>query len=185
MPTDEPGPSWVHQGTLRTIEDNWLFRLRVERYQSRLSGRCHDYYVVEMADAVSVIAVTPERRVLLVRQFRCGSGRDGLETPGGLLEPSEAPEVAAARELLEETGHAGGPARVVGTLWSNPALTTSCTTTVVIENVHRVAAPRPDPEEELGLEFVDIAALPGLVRRGAIDNALVVAGLMTWLADEA
>ncbi len=174
-------PSWVHEGTVRTIETNWLFQLRTERHRSRSTGIRHDYFVLEMADAVSVIAVTPDERLLMVRQFRAGSRRDSLETPGGLLDVGEDPHEAAARELLEETGHAGGPPQHVCTVWSNPSLTTSRTITVVVPGVRPVARPRPDPEEELGLEWVCIADLPGLVASGVIDNALVVAGLMTWL----
>src|SRR3954452_15595007 len=101
-------PSWTRDDaeTDRTLEENWLFRLRRERFRSRLSGKAHDYYVIHLADAVNVIALTPDRRVVLVRQFRAGSNADSLEPPGGLLEEGEDPREAGARELLEETGYA-------------------------------------------------------------------------------
>jgi len=110
-------PTWSRQPSEadRTIEENWLFRLRRERFRSRLSGAAHDYYVIHLADAVNVIAVTPDDRVILVRQFRAGSGRDSLETPGGLIDPGEDPLRAGARELREETGYAGNPPVLVGT----------------------------------------------------------------------
>src|SRR4051794_23708500 len=99
-----PGPSWIREDADdRTLEENWLFRLRRERWRSRSSGHAHDFYVIHLANAVNVIATTPDRRVVLVRQFRAGSGRDSLETPGGLLEAGENPLDAGARELLEET----------------------------------------------------------------------------------
>src|ERR1700722_17300592 len=87
-------------------EENWRFRLRHERFRSRVSGRVHDFYVMHLADAVHAIALTPDDRMVLVRQFRAGSSRDSLEAPGGLLEPGEDPREAGARELLEETGYA-------------------------------------------------------------------------------
>ena len=105
-----PDASWIREPAGdQTLEENWLFRLRRERFRSRASGRVHDYYVMHLADAVNVIALTPDRRVVLVRQFRAGSDSDSLETPGGLLEPGEDPRAAGARELLEETGYAGDP----------------------------------------------------------------------------
>ena len=70
-----PEPSWRPEPESdRTIEENWLFRLRRERHRSRKSGLAHDFYVLHLADAVSVVATTEDRRLILVRQFRAGSG---------------------------------------------------------------------------------------------------------------
>ncbi len=60
-----PGPSWLPEPESdRTIEENWLFRLRRERYRSRKSGLAHDYYVLHLADAVSVGDATADRRLV-------------------------------------------------------------------------------------------------------------------------
>ena len=178
------GPSWVRVGQGRhdvTIEENWLFRLRKERFQSRQSGKVHDYYVAHLADAVHVIALTPDDQVLLVRQFRAGSGADSLEIPGGLVDPGEDPCTAGARELLEETGHAGDPPEFLSTVWSNPSLLTSRISTIVIRNARPVAEPDPDHNEELKIERAPAREIPRLIREGRIDHALVVAGLLWWL----
>lgn len=169
----------------RTMEENWLFTLRKERFRSRTSGLTHDFYVVHLADAVHAIAVTTEGEVLFVRQFRAGSGRDSLEIPGGLVDPEEDPIIAGARELLEETGYAGDPPELIGTLWSNPSLVTSRTTTIVIRNARKVAEPKLDHTEELTVEKVPKGDVLGLIRAGKVDHALVVAGLFWWLAEEA
>ncbi len=179
------GPSWVKVGEGRhdqTLEENWLFRLRKERFQSRHSGKIHDFYVAHLADAVHVVAVTPDDEVLLVRQFRAGSGRDSLEIPGGLVDPGEDPCTAGARELLEETGYAGDPPEFLSTLWSVPSLLTSRISTVVIRNARLVAKPDPDHHEELVLQRVPAREIPQLIREGQIDHALVVAGLLWWLS---
>jgi 8-oxo-dGTP pyrophosphatase MutT (NUDIX family) len=177
-------PSWVRTagGTHdQLLEENWLFRLRKERFESRHTGKVHDYYVLDLADAVHVVALTPDGQVLLVRQFRAGSGRDSLEIPGGLVDPGEDPCTAGARELLEETGYAGDPAVLLGTLWSNPSLLTSRISTVVIRNARLVAEPDPDQHEELTIERVPADEIPRMIREGQIDHALVVAGLLWWL----
>jgi 8-oxo-dGTP pyrophosphatase MutT (NUDIX family) len=176
--------SWVRtaSGTNdQVIEENWLFRLRKQRFESRHSGRIHDYYVISLNDAVHVVALTPDRQLLLVRQFRAGSGRDSVEIPGGLVEPGEDPCAAGARELLEETGHAGDAPVLLGTFWSNPALLTSRIFTIVIRNARLVHQPRPDRDEELTIEKVPESEIPGMIRDGRIDHALVVAGLLLWL----
>jgi 8-oxo-dGTP pyrophosphatase MutT (NUDIX family) len=180
--------SWVREnegGDDVTLEENWLFRLRRERFRSRLSDRTHDYYVMHLADAVHAIALTSDDRMVLVRQFRAGSVQDSLEPPGGLLEPDEDPCQAGARELLEETGYAGDPAILLGTFWSNPSIMTSRTATIVIPNARPVAQPALDHAEEVAVELVPAREIPRLIREGQINHALCVAGLLWWLQTRA
>ena len=155
--------------------------LRRERFRSRQSGRSHDFFVGYLADGVHAIATTDDGQMVLVRQFRAGSRRDGLETPGGLLEPGEDPCVAGVRELLEETGYAGEPATLLCALWPNPALLSMRISTIVIRDARRIATPRPDLSEELLIELVAAEAIPELIKTGSIDHAVCVAGLLWWL----
>lgn len=174
--------SWTRiDGSSETIEENWLLRLVRERFRSRRSGKEHDFYVVELADAVHVIALTPDRRLVLVRQFRAGSGLDGYETPGGLVEPGEDPLEAGARELREETGYAGDPPVLVSQCWANPSLVTSRITTILIENARQVAEVAHDPGEELEVALVPFSAVPRWIREGRIGHALCVQGLLAWM----
>jgi ADP-ribose pyrophosphatase len=177
--------SWLPDGDGahdETLVETWLFRVRRERFRSVRSGKTHDYFVTELADGVHTIAVTPDDQVVLVSQFRAGSRRESLETPGGLLEPGEDPGEAGARELLEETGYAGEAPESLGILRPNPALLAMAITTVVIRNVRRIAEPQPDASEELAVVLVPVSEIPAMIRDGRIDHAVCVAGLLTWLA---
>jgi ADP-ribose pyrophosphatase YjhB (NUDIX family) len=62
-------------------------------------------YVIQGADFVVIVAVTKRGQMLLVRQFRVAAAALTLELPAGHFELGEAPEQAARRELLEETGY--------------------------------------------------------------------------------
>jgi 8-oxo-dGTP pyrophosphatase MutT (NUDIX family) len=178
-------PSWEPRPEAdQTLESNWLFQLRRRRYESRGSGKTHDFYVMELADAAHVVAITPENQVVLVRQFRAGSGHDSLEPPGGLLEPGEDPCLAGARELLEETGYAGDPPRLLGSAWSNPSILSSRIFTVLVTNARPVSDRSLDHHEEVEVELVPAGRLPSMIRDGRIDHALAVLALFQWLCSQ-
>jgi 8-oxo-dGTP pyrophosphatase MutT (NUDIX family) len=178
-------PTWVREESAgETLAENWLLKLRRERFRSRISGKTHDYYLIYLADAVNVVALTPDRQVILVRQFRAGSGHDSLETPGGLLDPGEDPLMAGPRELKEETGFAGDPPVVLGTVWSNASILTSKTTFLLVTNALQVAEPKLDHSEEVAVELVPADRIPEFLNTGQIDHALAVGSLLWWLVRE-
>ncbi len=166
----------------RTIETNWLFQLRQERFRSKRTGHSHDYYVVHLADSVTAVATTPDDQVILVRQFRAGSRLDHWETPGGLLLPGENPTLAGPRELFEETGYQGDPPSTLGTVWTNPALVTSKMTTILITNARQVAEPTPDIGEEVVVGLFPRKQVADWVHGGQIDHALANLALLSWLS---
>lgn len=68
-------------------------------------GRMHARETVQHPGAVVILPLLADGRVCLIRNFRIAVGRTLIELPAGTLEPPEPPEVAAARELEEETGY--------------------------------------------------------------------------------
>jgi ADP-ribose pyrophosphatase len=72
------------------------------------------YYAIEQPNYVTALATTREGRILLVRQYRPAIERYSLELPGGLVEQSEDPATAVARELLDETGYATEMITLIG-----------------------------------------------------------------------
>lgn len=102
-----------------------------ETIEDPATGDRSPYYSLAMGDWVNVVAVTLERRLVLVSQYRHAGGRWTWEIPAGSIEPDEGPTEAAARELLEETGHVAGRVDVIAERLVNPALQTNTLTTVV------------------------------------------------------
>jgi len=79
--------------------------------------------VVTHIGAVNVIALTEEKELLLVRQYRYPLGVETIETPAGKLEPDEEPIITAKRELEEETGYTCESLELLGKYASAPGFT--------------------------------------------------------------
>ncbi|MFH1047792.1 MAG: NUDIX hydrolase [Patescibacteria group bacterium] len=81
------------------------YRRAVRRNYELPDGRRTDFSLLDVGEIVCVLAFTPTRRVVLAKQFRPGPEAIILDLPGGMSESGESAYVAAARELVEETGY--------------------------------------------------------------------------------
>jgi 8-oxo-dGTP pyrophosphatase MutT (NUDIX family) len=160
------------------IGDFRIFRLRSDVSISPRTGKEHDFYVLDSVNWVNVIALTPDRQLVMIEQFRHGSNTVELEIPGGMMDPGETdPVVTAVRELREETGYEGENARLLGKIWSNPAILSNKTYTVLIENCRLKHDVDWDHGEDLETRLVPVAEIPKLVADEKISHSLVVVAL--------
>ncbi|MBU8899516.1 NUDIX hydrolase [Corallococcus sp. M34] len=134
----------------------------------------HPRVRIGCADWVNVIAVTPGDELVLVRQYRFGTETATLEIPGGVIDPGETPEAAAARELEEETGHVAGRWVSLGSVHPNPALQPNrCFSFLALDCV-KVHAGKQDEGEDILVELHPRADVPRLILEGHITHSLVV-----------
>ncbi len=173
MDRDRPAP-WPTE-SVETVTDERVFRLERVRRRSPRTGRSHEFLVLRAPDWVNVVAVTLDRRAVLVEQFRHGTARTTLEIPGGAIDPGETPEEAAARELEEETGYRAGELVTIGVVEPNPAILDNRCWTVLALGCRPAGPQRPDPAEAITVRLVPFDELDALIGRGEITHALVVA----------
>jgi ADP-ribose pyrophosphatase len=153
-----------------------IFSVRRDTLLSPRTDLPHPFYVLDCPDWVNVIALTDRRQVVLVRQFRAGARSVTLEIPGGGVERSDGSALAAARrELREETGHAARSWNRLGVVQPNPAFQSNRCTTYLARGCRRVGDLIPDAGEDLDVELVPLARIPGLIRAGRITHSLVIA----------
>ena len=155
-----------------------IFTIRADRVISPRTQQAHEVYVIDCANWVNVIAVTPDRQLVMIEQYRHGSTTIELEIPGGMIDAQDAsPTAAGLRELREETGYAGQNPRLIGQVFPNPAIMSNTCFTVMVENCRCVHPVQFDHAEDLATRLVPIADLPQLVASGKIQHSLVVVGL--------
>ncbi len=160
------------------VGDYRIFTIRSDRKISPRTRQKHDFYVIDSVNWVNVIALTPERQMVMIEQYRHGSNTVELEIPGGMMDAGDAtPEATGTRELREETGYEGVNARRIGEVFPNPAIMSNVCYTVMIEECRCVHPVEFDHTEDLVTRLVPVGEVAGLVASGKIRHSLVVAAL--------
>ena len=126
-------------------------------------------------DWVNVIAITPDKKVVFVEQYRHGIREITKEIPGGLCDPGEDPLTTGVRELAEETGYVGKNPRLIGTVQPNPAYQNNRCHTIVVHEAQCIQEQSLDEHEEIEICLLTMDEVRTGIRDGRIQNAMVVA----------
>ncbi|HEX3798000.1 MAG TPA: NUDIX hydrolase [Verrucomicrobiae bacterium] len=160
------------------VGDFRIFTVRTDRKISPRTKKEHDFFVIDSVNWVNVVALTPEREIVMIEQYRHGSNTVELEIPGGMLDAKDAtPIIGGTRELREETGYEGADARIIGEIYPNPAIMSNTCYTLLVQNCRMKHAVEFDQAEDLVTRLVPAAEIPKLVASGKIKHSLVVVAL--------
>jgi ADP-ribose pyrophosphatase len=174
------GPSRWERLSHATQAKTKVFDLLSARYRHPVRGTERDFVVVHAPDWVNVIALTPDHQLVLVRQFRYGINEFSLEIPGGVMEAGEDPVTAGLRELREETGFSGAPAKLLGVVHPNPAIQSNRCHFVFVEAATRSHELEWDTDEEIHILTEPVEEVLRLARSGGITHGLVIDALMLF-----
>lgn len=138
------------------------------------------FYRFDFPSWVNIVARTEHHELILIEQYRFGTGKTELEIPGGAVEHEEPPLDAGLRELLEETGYAGENGKIIGAVCPNPALQNNLCYTVFVDNVKKVSEPQQDDMEDIRTLLLPEKEVFSRVKKGHINHGLVLNGLMFY-----
>jgi ADP-ribose pyrophosphatase len=179
--SDQPPPPqrWKKLGA-RTVARTRIFDVQSVDYQHPHRAKAQDFFVLSAPDWVNVIALTTDRQLVLVRQFRYGTNDFSVEIPGGVMDAGEDAVAAGQRELQEETGYTGTQARLLGSVHPNPAMQNNRCHLVLVEGAHRSTQPAWDPDEEFEIMTRPVDDVYALAYCGGITHAMVLDALLLF-----
>jgi ADP-ribose pyrophosphatase len=112
----------------RTLKTRKIFKGRIialrEDTVKLNNGVTSKREIVEHPGAVAVIAITNDKKMVLIRQFRKTAEKVLIEIPAGLVHKGESDINGARRELTEETGYVAGRIREIYGGYSSPGFST-------------------------------------------------------------
>ena len=167
----------------KTLSRDYIYRgkvLNLRRDKVKVNGKDALWEVVEFPNAVTIIPLLSDERVVLIKQYRYAIDTDLLELPAGTLEPGESPDVAALRELQEETGYRAKEITKLAEFFTIPGLGTE------LMHLYLAKGLTPgetsfDEHEEITTIVMNRAEIISAIRDGRIRDGKTLVGLMFYL----
>lgn len=164
----------------RTLKSRVAYQtawFRVERHEveAAASGHRFTYSYLTSHPSVMVVAVTEQRKIVLIRQYRYPSRRYSYELPGGGTAGSE-PRRAALNELREETGYAAARMRKLGDFIVYCGVSDEVCHVFLARGL-RPGTPQPEATEDLTVHEVSYPKLRTMIRRGEFRDGMGLAAL--------
>jgi ADP-ribose pyrophosphatase len=135
--------------------------------------------VITHPGSVVVMPVLPDRRIILIRQYRHAARQFLWELVAGRIDPGESVRRAAARELIEETGYRAKRLRVFLDLFPTPGFLEERMYILLAEGLTPGEA-EPEEDEKIVVKAYTRAELKKMIQRGVLRDAKSIAGLLYY-----
>ncbi len=150
------------------------------------NGKKSTREIVEHPGAVAIVAVTEDKELVLVRQFRKPTEETLLEVPAGVPKAGETGEQTAIRELEEETGFRAKKARKIWAGYVSPGYSNEMIQYYLAQDMTLVKQ-KTDEDEFVEVDLVDVDACVDMLKNGKISDNKTMIGIMIadlYLKDE-
>jgi ADP-ribose pyrophosphatase len=154
-------------------------KFRVEKRRLLRGGREVERHIVVHPGVAVMLPLLDDRRVVLIENTRASIGRKVLELPAGTLEPGEAPEVCAARELEEETGYVAARLSPLTSFFASPGISTERMHVFLAEGLTKTQQ-RLDPGELIEPVVLELDDLLERIGDGRVEDAKTIATVLFY-----
>jgi 8-oxo-dGTP pyrophosphatase MutT (NUDIX family) len=172
---------WKIINTERSI-DLKLFKAHFTHFQNPRNQKVERMIILEGGHSANVVAVTPEKNLLFVRQFRVGIQEETLELPGGIIDPGESADKAVRRELEEETGYQAREWVTLGKVASNPVFMDGYIHHFAALDITPTGTLRLDDGEAIVPEILSIADTKKMLKEGLFQHPHTISALVLFFS---
>jgi 8-oxo-dGTP pyrophosphatase MutT (NUDIX family) len=166
---------WRILDSQNVLQNRWI-SLRRDTCQLPTGRVIDDYFVLEENDVGCVFALTPDRKLILVEQYKHAIQDMCLEVPAGFFESRTSdPLEEARREFGEETGYDADAFHYIGKLSQSPTRMTNYFHLFVAQNAYPVGAQNLDPNEDITVRLVPLDDVFTMIASGQINSVSTVA----------
>ena len=140
-------------------------------------------FVSHRMGAACVLAVRPDGKLIMVRQYRNALDRFTLEVPAGKRDSlDEDTKICAARELEEETGYRAGKLEKLLSLKTTVAFCDEFIDVYLATELEKIGEQNLDEAEDIDIEAYDLKELMEMCYEGKLQDAKTVAAIMAYAA---
>lgn len=173
---------WTVLDRSSALDNRWF---PVERQRVRLPNgkELDDYYVWNSGDVAMVVPITKDGKIVLVKQYKHGTGQMMIECPAGYLG-KESPEEAARRETMEETGYRVGDLVTLGVVIHHPTKETGKLHVFLARVSNRPATNQTlDGNEDIEVLTVPVQEVLAMIHDGRIWATATIASIYMVLSN--
>jgi ADP-ribose pyrophosphatase len=161
----------------KTLSSEYLvrhpyFTARKDKCETPEGKIIEAYFVVELPTTACAVPITEDGEVLMIKQYRHPLGEVLLELPGGFIDINELPEVAMARELMEETGYRFSSVEQVGKIAANPGVLDNFTSLFLARGGKKTSEQNLDHNEDIEVVTIPLDELKKLFLENKIVQSL-------------
>lgn len=166
--------------------ENLIHRPHLDAYREKVElpdGRVYDeFYHLHFSPVVCIVAETPDGKLIMERQYRHAVREVLTEIPAGIVEKGEEPIEAAKRELMEETGYAGGEWTALSVEYAQGGVQDNKMYSFYAKGVVPHGERHLDSTEDINVYLIDKREVLGMLMNGEIKQAPLSPALWKYFA---